>query len=347
MRVVVVGATGNVGTSLLQALAAEPRVNSIVGIARRPPAAAAPKTEWVEADIASTDLVPHFRGADAVVHLAWLIQPSHDVNALWLTNVAGSGRVFRAIADAGVQTLVYASSVGAYSEGPKDRLVDESWPTGGIASSFYSRHKSEVELRLDRFERESPQVRVVRFRPALIFKREAGSHVRRIFAGRLFPSLLARPSLVPLVPDIPGLRFQALHTDDAAAAYRLAITSEAKGAFNLAGEPVLDPTELARLLGARPVPLPARAARGATALSWWLHLQPTPPGWLDLALRSPLLDWSRARRELGWMPTRSAGEAFLELLDGIRDGAGEQTPALAPEGHGFRRLTERLRGTSR
>jgi nucleoside-diphosphate-sugar epimerase len=44
-------------------------------------------------------------------------------------NVDGSARVFRAVADAGVRSLVYASSVGAYSRGPKDRLVDESWPT--------------------------------------------------------------------------------------------------------------------------------------------------------------------------------------------------------------------------
>ena len=82
--------------------------------------------------------------------------------------------------------LVYASSVGAYSPGPKDRRVDESWPTAGIESSFYSRHKAEVERLLDRFERETPSVRVVRLRPALIFKREAASGIRRLFAARSF-----------------------------------------------------------------------------------------------------------------------------------------------------------------
>ena len=38
--------------------------------------------------------------------------------------------------------------------GPKDRRVDESWPTTGIPTSFYSRHKAEVERLLDRFEEE-------------------------------------------------------------------------------------------------------------------------------------------------------------------------------------------------
>src|SRR5581483_3842111 len=180
MRIVVVGASGNVGTSVLRALAAEPEVSAVVGIARRVPRAEFEKTEWAAADITRDDLVPHFQGADAVVHLAWAIQPSRDLEQLWRINVRGSERVFKAIADAGVSALVYASSVGAYSPGPKDRRVDESWPTGGIASSFYSRHKAETERLLDRFEREQPDIRVVRLRPGLIFKREAATGIRRL-----------------------------------------------------------------------------------------------------------------------------------------------------------------------
>ena len=41
--------------------------------------------------------------------------------------------------------LVYASSVGAYAPGPKDRRVPETWPTTGVESSFYSRDKAAVE----------------------------------------------------------------------------------------------------------------------------------------------------------------------------------------------------------
>src|SRR4051794_34687894 len=139
MRIVVTGATGNVGTSVLRALAADEQVREIVGLARRLPAWSPPRTRFVSADIERDDLRPLFAGADAVIHLAWLIQPSRDGDELERVNVAGSRRVFEAAADAGVGALVHASSIGVYSAGPKDRGVDESWPREGTPSSFYAR----------------------------------------------------------------------------------------------------------------------------------------------------------------------------------------------------------------
>jgi nucleoside-diphosphate-sugar epimerase len=347
MRVVVTGATGNAGTSVLRALGEAPEVESILGLARRRPAADFAKTTFATADVAGDDLAPHFRGADAVVHLAWLIQPSRDLRITRRANVDGSRRVFRAVDEAGVPALVYASSVGAYSPGPKDRRVDESWPTDGIASSFYSRQKSEVERLLDRFEQESPGTRTVRLRPGLIFKGAAGSGVRRLFAGPLVPTSLLRPSLIPVVPDTEGLRFQAVHSLDVAKAYALAVTGSAHGAFNVAAEPVLDPPELGRLLGARPVPVPPAALRGAAKLSWKARLQPTPPGWVDMALGVPLMDTGRARRELGWEPRHTGGEALLELIEGMRASEGVETPPLSPRTGGPLRIREFLTGVGR
>jgi UDP-glucose 4-epimerase len=341
VRVVVVGASGNVGTSLLRALGVEPAVDSVLGLARRIPGAEFPKTEWRQADIAQSPLRPHFDGADAVVHLAWQIQPGRDKQQLHEVNVDGSARVFRAAAAAGVGTLVYASSVGAYAPGPKDRRVDESWPTTGISTSFYSRHKAEVERLLDRFEHEHPDTRVVRLRPGLIFKREAGSGIRRLFAGPLLPSALVQRRLIPVVPAHPRLVFQAVHSDDVGQAYRLALVrGEARGAFNIAAEPVLDPQELGRVLGARPVRVPRAVLRGGAALSYHLRLQPSEPGWVDMGLAVPLMDMSRARTELGWTPERSSSEALLDLLEGIRSGAGIDTPPLEPGGAGPLRARE-------
>jgi nucleoside-diphosphate-sugar epimerase len=326
VRVAVVGATGNVGTSLLDALARDPGVTSVAGIARRRPTIEWPKTEFVGADIATDDLVPHLRGADAVVHLAWLIQPARDLAHLERVNIEGSQRVFRAAAEAGVRSLVYASSVGAYSRGPKDRLVDESWPTEGVPSSYYSRQKAAVERLLDRFEHERPEVRVVRLRPALIFKRESAGEQRRLFVGPFLPRLLARR--IPFVPDIPRLRFQAVHSYDVGEAYRLAARSDVRGPLNVATEPVLDPKELARILGARRLPIPAAVARATAELTFRAHLQAAERGWLDLALETPLLDSSRARDQLGWRPERGADDAIRDLLDGLREDAGLPTPPL-------------------
>ena len=328
-RVVVVGATGNVGTSVLHALSSDDAVDEIVAVARRVPVLRIPKTTWTAADVESSDLVSIFRDADCVVHLAWRIQPSHDVESLRKTNVAGSAHVFAAVAGAGVPALVYASSVGAYSRGPKDHPVDEGWPTDGTPTSFYARHKAEVERLLDRFEREQPNVRVVRLRPALIFKRGSAEEQRRYFLGPLFPRMLARPSAIAVVPDIPGLRFQAVHAEDVADAYRRAVVDgDARGAFNVAADPVLDPDVLARALSARKLPVPVTLARGAMAVSWRLRLQPTPPGWLDMGLSVPLMDTTRARTELGWEPRYTSLAAILELLSGIRDGASSPTPVL-------------------
>jgi hypothetical protein len=54
----------------------------VLGLARRVPGLQVPKTTWAAAAVSTTDLVPLFRGADAVVHLARLIQPSRHVETL-------------------------------------------------------------------------------------------------------------------------------------------------------------------------------------------------------------------------------------------------------------------------
>jgi nucleoside-diphosphate-sugar epimerase len=347
MRVVVTGATGNVGTSVLRALADEPSVSSILGVARRLPRLAAAKTEFAVADVAVDDLRPHFRGADAVIHLAWLIQPSRDLRTLTAVNVEGSARVLEAVAAERVPTLLYASSVGAYAPGPKDRAVDESWPATGIQTSFYGRHKGAVEALLDRFEREHSDVRVVRLRQALVFKRDAAEGIRRLFAGPFLPSPLMAPGRIPFVPRTPRLVFQAVHSFDVGEAYRLALRADVRGPFNIAAEPVLGPDELARILRCRTVPVPARALRAAAAASWRLRLQPTPPGWVDLALGVPVMGSDRAARELGFVARHSAEQALLEVVAGIRDGAGIETPPLSPGTSGRLRHRELATGVGR
>ncbi len=343
MRIVVTGATGNVGTSVLAALGREPAVTEIVGLARRVPRLGLPKVRWAQADVTTDPLRPIFEGADAVIHLAWAIQPSHDEAAMERVNVEGSARVFGAAAEAGVGALVYASSVGAYSPGPKDAAVDEAWATEGIETSAYSRHKVRVERLLDEFAAES-RMRIVRLRPGLIFKREAASEIRRFFLGPLLPSMLVRPRLIPFVPDVERLRFQAVHADDIGDAYAQAVLRPVGGAFNIAAEPVIDPDALAGLLHARKVKVPARLLRAAADLSWRAHVQPADAGWIDLALGVPVMDSGRARRELGWKPRTSSLDALGELLLGIRDSAGGQTPPLDPQAGGPLRVGELASG---
>jgi nucleoside-diphosphate-sugar epimerase len=346
MRVVVVGATGNAGTSFIRAAANDPDITSIIGLARRVPLAPMPKTDWVSADITTDDLGPLMRDADVVVHLAWLIQPSRDLAALYETNVEGSRRVFETAVREEVPALVYASSVGAYSLGPKDRLVDETWPTQGVATSFYSRHKAATERMLDELEAEHPEMRVVRLRPGLIFKSESSTEQRRLFAGPFLPGSLLHPRAIPVVPDLPRLRFQCVHSYDIGEAYRLAVTKDVRGAFNVAADPILDPAELADLFGARRLRITADTIYKLWNASYKLRLHPTPPGWLDLALQTPVMDTTRARTELGWQPTHSSREALLDLLKGMREGEGIDTPSLEPDSVKMR-LAELGKGVGR
>ncbi len=336
MKVVITGAKGNVGTSTVKALGESPEIEEIVGLARREPTLEQPKTSWIEANVLTADLAEIFQGADAVIHLAWAIQPSRDAVTLERINVEGSRRVFDAVAAAGVPRLVHASSVGAYSRGPKDREVDESWPTEGTPTSFYSRHKVAAERELDRFEAANPETRVIRLRPALIFKDEAATEIRRLFIGPFLPNFLLRRRRLLALPRVERLRFQAVHSEDVGRAYLQAVLADVDGAFNIAAEPPLSGGELAERLGVRSFPVPPRVVRRLADVSWRLRLQPTPPGWLDMALNAPMMSSDRARAELGWEPRHSSVEALEELLQGLREGHGEETPPLAEDSFGGR-----------
>jgi nucleoside-diphosphate-sugar epimerase len=329
MRIVVVGGTGNVGSSVVEQLSRDERATSVLGIARRVPTVDLPRVEWRAADVRQDDLAPLFEGADAVVSLSWLIQPSRRPDVLASVNVAGTRRVFEAAARVGVPSLVYASSVGAYSPKSGDQPVDESWPTGGILTCPYSRDKSAVERMLDRFEDDHPAMRVVRLRPALVFKRGAAAEITRYFIGSQMLGRLL-PRHLPVAPMPRGLAMQCVHSHDLAAAYAAAIFASAAGAFNVAADPVLDAREIERRYDVPTVGLPPSVVRATMSAAWHARLQPTDPSWLDMAMQVPTMDCSRAHRELGWHAQHGAAEALSELYSGIRSQVGMPTPSLRP-----------------
>lgn len=343
MRVAVTGATGNVGTALVRALQADDSVEEIVGIARRLPGAGAAGStgsthvRYVSADVQHDDLRPHLVGVDAVVHLAWLFQPSHRPLLTWQANVLGSRRVMEAVVAADVRTFVHASSIGAYSAAPDDgHRVDESWPTHSLPTAAYGREKAYVERLLDVLERDEPALRVVRLRPAFIFQRSAATQQRRLFAGPFVPNALAGRALPPVVPVPSDLRFQTVHADDVADAYRRAVVGDARGPFNVAADPVIDVDGLAELLDVRTLEVPRRLVRAAVATAWHLHVAPADPALLELFLQLPMMDSGRIRRELGWEPRHSSHDALRAFVDGLAAGAGGPTEPLAPDSLGRR-----------
>jgi nucleoside-diphosphate-sugar epimerase len=184
---------------------------------------------------------------------------------------------------------------------------------------------------LDEVERDHPELRVVRLRPALIFQRDAGTEIARYFLGPLGPLPLLRFGRVPVVPNNRRLRMQAVHADDVAEAYVRAARADVRGAFNLAATPVLTPALVASQFHGVTVPVPPALLRAVAQLTWRARLQPVDRGWVDLALRSPLLSSRRAEELLGWRPATDPVTALRDLMAGMATRAGTSSPPLSPD----------------
>ena len=345
MRIVIVGGSGNVGTALLRLLAsgstkfssrknlsADPDID-VIGVTRRTPPGDTPYdvAHWHSIDIcapaAADRLVGVFKGADAVVNLAWGFQPTHDAARLERVGVGGLRAVADASARAGVRQLVHMSSVGAYRRAERGQRVDESWPTDGVPSSVYSRHKAAAERILDDFEAGPAAGTVItRFRPGIVLQRAAGSALLRYGVPGYVPSRLI--TALPLLPLDRSLAVPVVHADDLAAAVLAAVEQRAGGAFNIAAEPLITRDDIAAALGSRPVQFPASALRTVVAATWHAHLQRIDAGWIDLAFAVPALDTTRARTVLGWEPAVDARAALREAVLGMRDAASTASPVL-------------------
>ena len=332
MRVVVTGASGNLGTALLRRLTPTGE-HEIVGLVRRVPPPEPPydRVAWHEVDLTAPDAAPlldaAFEGADAVVHLAWGFQPTRDVRYLERLGVGGTRQVLAAAVRAEVAHLVHLSSVGAYARAP-GRRVDESWPTTGIPTLAYSRHKVAAERILDDHDARGLAPVVARMRPGFVLQVDAGSGLARYGLPSWLPSSAVR--LLPVLPLDRRFVIPVVHSDDVADALARVLDRRLGGAFNLAAEPPVTRDDVAAALRARPVHVPSTVLGAALRAAWHARLQPLDPGWLDLSFSVPLLDTSRARDELGWEPRTDARAALRHVVEGIGRGAGTASPVLRP-----------------
>ena len=340
MTVAVTGASGNLGTALLRRLTAPGAGPAeIRGLARRQPPDVAPYAgvRWHLADLGevrSEDALPEFlEGVDAVVHLAWALQPGRQPDDLRRVNVAGTRRVVRAAAAAGVGHFVHMSSIGAYAPGAVGQRVAEDWPTTGIPSAQYSRDKSEAERAVHEVAARHPEMTLTVVRPTLVLQPDAGSEIGRYFLGpllfgaaRRLPGAVAR--LLPL--PLPKVAVSFVHADDVADALARMLDRRAPGPFNLAAEPLLDADALARVLGTRRVPVPALAVRTVLQAAFSARLVPTEPGWVDIGTRMPALNTTRARKLLDWAPVHRGDEVLTDFVAALGRGEGAPGPLLRP-----------------
>ncbi|WP_028637186.1 NAD-dependent epimerase/dehydratase family protein [Nocardioides sp. URHA0032] len=322
MRIAVTGASGNVGSALVDRLVDDG--HEVVGIVRRPPDD--DRLDWHRVDLTDEAQVPDLersvQGADAVVHLAWGFQPSHRIDHLRALGVDGTRRVAEAAVRAGVPHLVHQSSVGAYSPRRDMSPVREDHPTDGVESSPYSRHKAAAEKLLDEYD---GRLTVTRMRPGIIGQRRAAGGLLRYAVPLLVPGRLL--TWLPVLPLDDVVQLSMVHADDVADAIARVLDRKTGGAFNLTAGSV-DADEIADVLGARRVAVPMPVLRAAASATWHLRLQQVDPGWVDLARHAPVIDASRAGQELGWTPRRSAREVLEEVVDSMVHGDAGDSAAL-------------------
>jgi UDP-glucose 4-epimerase len=327
--IVVTGATGNLGTSIVPALLESGR--SVVSITRHRPTDAAwtelPGVRWHTADVGVDTLDPAwFEGAAAVIHLAWAIQPSHRPEEMFRTNVTGTRRVIEAAAAANVAHFIHASSVGAYGVREHDALTNEADTTDGASILGYSWQKAYVERLLDLAECDHPQMVVTRLRPAIVLGAAAATRVHALFAGRV-----PKPIVAALADraDLAPVRFQVVHPDDVADAVVLVLERRFAGPVNLAADGVLG--------GSPPGGRAAlRVVAFLTGIGWRLRIVAVEGGWIRLAAGAPVMDSGRARDELGWTPRWPADAVMADFAVGLREPLRATRKPAAPNPHPHR-----------
>lgn len=329
MKVVVTGASGNVGTAVLQRLAHREDPPEVVAVARRTPPARGPyaTATWVRVDVAEPDAAERLRpvmdGADAVVHLAWGFQPSHRREYLRRTAVDGTRAVVTAAVAAGVPHVVHMSSGAVYAPGSYGRAVDESWPVGGVPRCDYSADKVAVERMLDTVA--LPEV-FTRLRPGFIGQHAAGPGLERYVLPDVLPAAIV--DHLPLLPLDRSMAIPAIHADDVAAAIDAILDRRTGGVFNLAAPTPVSASDFAAPFDCGTAPVPWKILAAAADLTWRMRLQPVQGGWVELAYATPMLDTTRAADLLDWSPRMDGPEVWAETVAGMRARPKSDSPVL-------------------
>ncbi len=328
LTVAVTGPTGEIGQAVIGALERSREVGHILGMARRafdPSEHGWKKFSYRRGDVldraAVDDLV---KDADVVVHLAFIIMGGPKESRA--VNLEGSRNVFEATAAAGVERLVYTSSVAAYGfHRDNPQPLTEDVPARGTTSHDYSAQKAEVEALLRETLDGSP-TEVYVFRPCIVAGRNAPllidslpyTQLSERLPGAVASLLEGVPILKPVLPD-PGVPFQLVHHDDVANAVRAAVLGRGSpGVYNLAADGRLTVSVLAEELGWYSIPVPELAVDVIAEMVGRLGFLPAQAQWVS-AFREPvIMDAAKARRELRWRPKHDALETLRETITASR-----------------------------
>lgn len=304
MKLAITGISGYLGQILCKLLEKDKNVKKIVGIDVKEPAPSK-KVTFIHRDIRDAQIQSDLKGCDALVHLAFVVMPVRKTDAVIDSiNVDGTKNVFRKAAEAGIKKIVYTSSVASYGSWPDNPVpITEDWPRRPMPDFYYAKTKAMVENWIDEFEKEYPDVAIVRLRP-------------HIFVGPTIDNLANEWFSQKVMAAIKGSRqyLQLVWDGDVAEAIHLSLKKDVRGAFNIAPDDWLDIKEVAKILDKPIITIPFAVAYVIAKVSWALHLSKYfHPAWVA-GIRYPLVvDNSKAKKELGWRPTKTTRELLRQI----------------------------------
>lgn len=298
MKVVITGSAGRLAQVLIPQLAASPETEQIIGIDRRSRTYPTPVFRGVKSDVRSDELAGLMRGAEAAVHLAFVLMGGglgyrrHQRTRVRDINLGGTRNVARAAVRAGVRRLIFVSSVAAYGAWPDNPpLIGEDQPLRPNPGFGYAEDKAAAEHWLQDFARAHPDLEILRLRLHAVIGPGSQPLLRFLLRQPFYPAT-GQPR--PLT--------QCVCEQDAAAAIACALQRGTPAAYNIATQPPLSFYDMVGLSNRLRIPFPVGIADRLHRLAWRLTPAVGEPGWIAGLRYSLAVDTTRARHELGWTP---------------------------------------------
>ncbi|WP_172652341.1 NAD-dependent epimerase/dehydratase family protein [Rhodococcus opacus] len=306
MKVAVTGATSDFGAAILPVLLADPDIDTVVGLGRRELPIEHPKLESVRMDIRDPGIEEVFRGCEAVVHLAFVVEEIRDKTATHDINLRGSRNVIDSAYRAGVVRVVIASSINAYGPELRPEPVNEDVYPAGDPDRYYFHDKAEVEHYAEWWlRRHQGEMAISMLRPTYIIGPD--------FSNDGIDQLTGPVGAFPRADDAA---YQFLHQRDMADAFHRAVKQDLVGPFNLGPRDWVGVRELAAMQGQRMFDVPERPAVVAANVAFRLGLTAFSGQWVTVG--ETVVDSTRLTEATGWAPTLTAREsaAVMVLLQG-------------------------------
>jgi UDP-glucose 4-epimerase len=304
MRYVITGGSGYIGSRLVDLLERRDDTEKIVICDVAPPKGYRPHTEFERLDVRDRAAV---RGVldrvrpDVLVHLAFILNPSHDEELAYNVDVNGTHNVLEAASEAGTgQVLVTTSGVayGAFPDNPVPLTEDD--PVRGVAGFTYARDKTESDRLCQLWAATHPERVMTIVRPCIVFGPNVDNYLVRLWTKQ------------PFAVDVGTIDhdIQFVHEEDVVEGITALLLGRHAGAYNVSGDGLMTNRECAELIGTPIRKMPLRVYRGLARVMWRIRQSEVPPGGIEFALHSWLLSNEKLKRTTGWQPKHTSRETF-------------------------------------